>query len=380
MNPMRTTDVPMRVGQIMGKMLGGGVEAVVMNYYRHIDRAQVQFDFIVDDDSTAVPQEEIESLGGRVFRVAPYQQPGRNRADLLALFRENRYPIVHSHLNTLSVFPLSAAKKAGVPVRIAHSHSTAAPGEGAKSLMKWVFRPMAGWFPTERFACSEYAGEWLFGKRAMRSGDVRVIHNAIDIERYTYNEEVRREMRRELGLDGKFVVGHIGRFCYQKNHTFLLKIFHQLHKRCPEAALLLIGEGELRPKIQARVKEMGLSDAVHILGQRSDADKLYQAMDCFVLPSRYEGLPLVGVEAQTAGLPSFVSSAVTSETKVSPLLEFCSLKESADVWADKFLQARETSRIDMGPVIARAGFDIRREAQNLCDAYLSLARKAEGIL
>ena len=155
---------PIRVAQIIGKMIGGGVEAVVMNYYRHIDRDKVQFDFIVDEDSTYVPEEEITSLGGRVFYISPYQHPVRYRRELIRLIREQRWPIVHSHINTLSVFPLSAAKKAGVPVRIAHSHSTMGKGEFVKNAMKLALRPFANIYPTDRFACGHYAGEWLFGK------------------------------------------------------------------------------------------------------------------------------------------------------------------------------------------------------------------------
>lgn len=171
----------------MGKMLGGGVESVVMNYYRHIDRSKVQFDFLVDADSTRVPEEEIKALGGRVFRIPPYQHPLRYRKELVRLFHEEHWPIVHSHINTLSVFPLSAAKKAGVPVRIAHSHSTMGKGELAKNLMKLALRPLSNLYPTERFACSEYAGKWLFGRNA----DFTVIPNAIELEKFRFDPIIR---------------------------------------------------------------------------------------------------------------------------------------------------------------------------------------------
>lgn len=201
--------MPIRVAQVMGKMLGGGVESVVMNYYRHIDRSKVQFDFLVDADSTRVPEEEIKALGGRVFRIPPYQHPLRYRKELVRLFREEHWPIVHSHINALSVFPLSAAKKAGIPVRIAHSHSTMGKGEFAKNLMKLALRPFSNLYPTERFACSEYAGKWLFG----RDANFTVIPNAIELEKFHFDPVIRQETRKELGVaDDMFLIGHVGRF------------------------------------------------------------------------------------------------------------------------------------------------------------------------
>ena len=193
-----TIEQPIRVAQVMGKMLGGGVEAVVMNYYRHIDRSKVQFDFLVDSDSTLVPRDEIESLGGRVFEIPPYQHVIEYQRELQRLFRQEGWRIVHSHINALSVFPLRAAKKAGVPVRIAHSHSTSGKGEHAKNAMKAVLKTQANRYPTHRFACSKYAGEWLFGKGTA----FEVMYNAIDLNRFRFNAEVRAQARTDLGLVG----------------------------------------------------------------------------------------------------------------------------------------------------------------------------------
>ncbi|MDN0055306.1 glycosyltransferase, partial [Collinsella ihumii] len=178
-------DAPIRVAHVVGKMVGGGVEQVVMNYYRHIDRTCVQFDFIVDSDSTLVPREQIESLGGRVFIVPPYQHVIAYQKVLVDLFREQGWKIVHSHVNALSVFPLRAAKKAGVPVRISHSHSTAGRGEAAKNAAKALLRCFSNVYPTHRMACSRYAGEWLFGKGA----DFEVMYNAIDLSRFCFTAE-----------------------------------------------------------------------------------------------------------------------------------------------------------------------------------------------
>lgn len=248
---------PMRVAQVVGKMVNGGLEAVVMNYYRHIDRSKVQFDFIVDEDSTVIPREEIERLGGRVYIVPPYQKLNRYIPALIRLFRENEYKIVHSHLNTLSVFSLYAAKKAGVPVRIAHNHSTAAKGEIKKNLLKYTLRPFAKVYATHYAACSKYAGEWLFGKKAVECGQVTIFNNAIDLNKFKYDEDVRREVRKELGVEDKFVIGHVGRFCYQKNQEFVIDIFVEVYKKNPNAVLLMIGDGPDRAKIEKKVRDLG---------------------------------------------------------------------------------------------------------------------------
>lgn len=322
---------PIRVAQVVGKMLGGGVEAVVMNYYRHIDRSKVQFDFLVDSDSTLVPREEIESLGGRVFEIPPYQHVIEYQRELQRLFKEEGWRIVHSHINALSVFPLRAAKKAGVPVRIAHSHSTSGKGEHAKNVLKTVLKTQANCYPTHRFACSKFAGEWLFGKGA----DFEVVYNAIDLDRFRFNEEARAQARADLGLVGdQFAIGHVGRFTAQKNHAFLIDVFTEVAKRRDDAVLLLVGSGEAGASVKALVDERGLSNRVKFLGQRSDANRLYQAFDAFVLPSLYEGLCLVGVEAQVSGLPCLLSDAITREVDVTGGCKFLPINSSA-VWADE---------------------------------------------
>lgn len=232
---------PIRVAQIVGKMNGGGVEAVVMNYYRHIDRSKVQFDFLVDSDSTLLPREEIESLGGRVFEIPPYQHVIEYQRELHRLFKQEGWKIVHSHINALSVFPLRAAKKAGVPVRIAHSHSTSGKGEYAKNALKSVLKTQSNRYPTHLFACSKFSGEWLFGKAA----HFEVVYNAIDLDRFRFNVEARAEARADLGLVGdQFVIGHVGRFTAQKNHAFLIDVFTEVAKRRDDAVLLLVGTGE----------------------------------------------------------------------------------------------------------------------------------------
>ena len=373
---MEKQNTPIRVAHVVGKMGSGGVEAVVMNYYRHVDRAKVQFDFFADADSKAIPREEIERLGGRVYVVPPYQKLPAYLRELEARFRENAYTIVHSHLNTLSVFPLYAARRAGIPVRIAHNHSTAAKGETKKNAMKYALRPFAGVNATHFAACSRYAGEWLFGRRAMRRGDVMIVSNAIDTARFAFDEAVRREARRELGIEDRFVVGHVGRFCYQKNQDFVIDVFQKVHARSPKSVLLLIGEGEDFERVRARVEslsDLALRESIRFLGVRADVGRLYQAMDVFLLPSRYEGLPVVGIEAQAAGLPCVFSNAMTAETVKTPSAVMLGLDEPAERWAEAVLKEHTDERKGAAEVIRRAGFDIVEEAKKLEQFYLSLA-------
>ena len=360
---------PMRIAQIMGKMDNGGVEAVIMNYYRNIDRSKVQFDFIVDSDSKFIPRDEIESLGGRIYIVPPYQKLGKYIPALVKLFKQNNYQIVHSNINTLSVFPLFAAKKAGVPIRIAHSHSTAAKGETKKNILKYILRPFSKVFATHYVACSEYAGEWLFGKKATVSGKVTIFNNAIDLNKFKFDENVRNEVRKELGIEDKFVIGHVGRFCFQKNQEFLIDIFEEVHRRDPNSVLLLIGDGEDREKIENRIKNMY---GVFLLGNRTDVDRLYQAMDVFVLPSQYEGLPVVGVEAQASGLPCILSDRMTSETKMSTNVCFLSIDKGVRIWTDEILKHKNNDRKKTADDIRENGFDISQQGNKLVDYYFEL--------
>ena len=207
---------PERIAHVVGKDAGGGVEAIVMNYYRNIDRSRIQYDFFIDEDSTCTKmKDEIPSLGGRVFMIPPYQKQFAYQKELHRLFTENHYPLVYSHINTLSIFPLFAAWRAGVPVRVIHNHSTAGKGEFKRNLMKYSLRPFAKIFPTHLCACSRFAGEWMYGKKCMNSGRVTIWQNAIDTSQFAYNETLRNDTRRELNLTNKFIVGHAGRFMHQ---------------------------------------------------------------------------------------------------------------------------------------------------------------------
>lgn len=363
-----------KVAHIIGKWLGGGVESVVMNYYRHIDKTRFQFDFICDADSTSIPYEEIESMGGRVILVSPYQKLFSYIKNLKNIFMENRYDIVHSHLNTLSVFPLYAAKKSNIPVRIAHSHSTTNKNEKLKNALKMILRPFSKKYATNYFCCTEHAGRWLFGNDSFDKGEVYVLNNAIDLEKFLFNQKARDSIRRELNIEeNTLVVGHVGRFVAQKNHMYLIDVFNKAVNKNPNMILLLIGKGPDEEKIRNRVNELSLSNKVYFLGQKNDIYNYYQAMDVFAFPSLYEGLGMVLVEAQVSGLPCIASDQVPKCAKVTNCLEFVDLNDKGK-FVDLMLKKYpiRTNKIDE---IRKNGFDINLEVIKLQEKYEMLVNK-----
>ncbi len=325
-----------RVAQVLNRMDSGGIEAVVMNYYRHIDREHVQFDFYINRSSRFPQREELERLGAGIYLIPPYSRPISYVRALRRAFKERQYTIVHAHLNTMSVFPLFAAKLAGVAVRICHNHTTANRKEGLRTVLKYLLRPTNKLFSTHWFACGESAGRWMYGSKAFDAGRVTVMPNAIDAARFAYDDAARMRLRRELGLgEGDFVIGHVGRFMFQKNHRYLIDMFTRLCESDANARLLLIGEGELEDEIRSLVAAYGLKDRVIFTGARRDVDKLYSAMDVFVLPSQYEGFPVVCMEAQANGLPCVCSEYVTSEVDMSnECLHLPITKEAIGEWVD----------------------------------------------
>ena len=358
------------VAVVVGKMVGGGVEAIVMAYVRHIDRSRVHFTLLVDSDSTCVPEEEITRYGASLIYVPPYQHMFAYQRALYKIFSAYRFDIVHSHINTLSVFPLLAAKKAGIGVRIADSHSTAGRGEAWKNIVKASLRPFSRIFPTKLSACSEYAGRWLYGRNA----HFDILPDSLDYEseRFFFCERSRSLVRRELAIENRFVVGHVGRFTKQKNHMFLLSVFAEVLRRVPDAVMLLIGQGELTESVRDRAMRMGIEEDILFLGQVNDTAALYSAMDVFLLPSLYEGMPLTVMEAQYASLPVVMSDRVTDEAVISPeRVRRLPLTLTAEAWAECVLSLRGAFFRKDG----KAGIERKKRGvrpQDLSDWYVSL--------
>lgn len=372
-----TNGQPIRIAQIIGKAVISGVDSVVMNYYRHIDKSRVQFDFFMDGYNPSLLDEEILDLGGRIIKLAPYEKSMyKNIKDCRTAFEKNRYTIVHSHLNTLSVFPLYAAYRAGVPVRIAHNHSTTSRGEFKRNLMKQALRPFSKTFATHYAACADYPARWLFGTKTVRQGKVRLIKNAVDTSRFYPDTKAGSRIRKEFGLENRFIVGHVGRFVFPKNHEFIVRVFAEVYKKNPNAALILVGTGELETDVRRLVKELGIEQAVIFTGLRRDIPDFLNAFDVFFLPSRYEGLPVVGMEAQAVGLPCLMSDAVPTDTAVTPLVEFLPLTAALGEWADKLLTYKNREKRTYPDLLRNSGFEIKQEAEKLCRWYEDLQKGA----
>ena len=356
---------PIRVLHVVTYMGRGGLETMIMNYYRHIDRAKVQFDFLVHRDFEADYDKEILSMGGRIYhisRLVPWSI--KYRKELKKFFREHsEYKIVHVHQDCLSSVALQCAKECGVPVRIAHSH-TKNQDINIKYLIKRYYMKQIPRFATEYFACGKDAGDWMFAGHSYH-----ILHNAIDASIYTYSAERAAKIRRKFCVENNFVIGHIGRFDTSKNQSFLIDVFYECEKLEPDVRLLLIGDGKERARIQEKVKSLGLEDKVLFTGIRSDIADLLQAIDVFVFPSLYEGLGIAAIEAQAAGAPCVLSDKVPTECKMTKNTEFLSLKESPEVWARHILDYKEVPHIDTYEDIYKAGYDIKENAIKLQEFY-----------
>lgn len=366
-------DQPIRVLQIMGIMGSGGVEAVIMNYYRHIDRDKVQFDFVAHKGASEYYVNEIKTLGGKVYEITPYtRNPIAFTSEIYHIIKEHNYQIVHSNMNALSCFPLFAAYFAGAKVRILHNHTTDTKAERLRTMIKRILRPFAKMFANQYWACSKLAGQWMYGAAAVQQSKVTIINNAIDLKKFAFNKEKRSRLRKELGLESCFVVGHVGRFMKQKNHEFLIKIFAEVAKNNEDAKLLLIGDGPLKGKIEEQVKALGLTDKVIFTGVRTDVADLYNVMDVFLFPSLYEGLGMVAVEAQANGLPVVASTEVPLEAKVSNEMQFIGLDKGIEHWRDAVLKCQGQGRFDTAGDFADKGFDITVEAKKLENWYFNV--------
>ena len=362
---------PIRVLNLFTVMDRGGAETMVMNYYRHIDRTKVQFDFLVHREQRGAYDDEIEALGGRIYRMYPIypQNFARYKRDIRVFFKDHpEYRIIHSHMSELGYFAFKEAAKQGVPIRICHAHN-APHGFDMKMIMRDYFKKRMMPYLTHLFMCGVESGRWLYGKE--NENRFIMLNNAVDASAYTYNPAKRTEMRLQLELTDELAVGHVGRFNQQKNHPFLLEIFAALLKKEPNAVLLLVGGGTDMQRIQAKAQTLGIAEKVRFLGVRSDVADVMQAMDVFVFPSLYEGLGIALIEAQAAGLPCVVSDTIPHEAYLTDLVDSESLSAPAEKWAEKILAKQAIPRTDRRTEIAAHGFDITTEAVKLQEFYIN---------
>lgn len=373
---------PIRILQVVTIMNRGGLETMLMNYYRKVDHKKIQFDFMVHRNQEGDYDQEILKLGGRIYRM-PQIRPGNYRDYFKCLddFFANHpeFNVVHSHINENSSFVLRAAKKANIQVRIAHSHLAGLPFD-----YKFPFRMYARLFlkknASQFFACSDEAGEWLFGKNFARNNNIIVLKNAIDTKEFRFSEETRDKVRKDLELEGKFVIGHVGRFNTQKNHDFLIDIFNEIHKEKKDTVLVLVGEGKLEDEIKKKVERLNLSNSVKFLGLRSDVANIMQAMDLFLFPSLYEGLGVVLIEAQAAGLKCITSTGTPKEADVSDSVDFLGLDKTASEWANHILKYyRNNGRKNNIEIITQKGYDVLTNIGWLTNNYIKTSEVGEEL-
>lgn len=362
----------LRIAIIAGVLHSGGKRNLIMEYYRHIDRTKVQFDFICDSDSNGIPEEEILSLGGKVYKVTPYKRLFPHLKETYKILEENDYTVMHAFDNTLNIFPMFLGFMAGVKVRISESISKGDKNE-KKTLIKYLLRPFSHWFSNYYMANSADCGKWQFGKRTYYKGKINIFKTVINADANAFNIELRHKTREKFGWKNKVIYGFIGRYVDQKNPLFLIDIFNKIAKKQSNAILVMIGFGELDVEIHQKIHNYDIDDRVMDLGRRDDIKQFYNAFDAFLLPSLYEGMPVVGIEAQCAGLPTFFSKNITEETTASKLANYIGLNESADIWAEKIITIVNNNmpkRRSYAQEVKDAGFDSQSEALRMQKFYI----------
>lgn len=391
---------PIIVLHVVGRLDIGGAESRIMDLYRNIDREKVQFYFVQHTKDRCAFEEEVESLGGKVYHVPrfnvknyfAYKKAWEN------FFREHpEIKAVHGHMTSTAAIYLPIAKKAGVEITIAHARS-AGVDPGVKGKITRFLRRNLYKKCDYRFTCSKIAGEAVFGNQEEIQKKAKFIPNAIDVDKFKFHKETREEIRKEFGIEDKFVIGHVGRFAHMKNHKYMLQILEQCikmekEKKLPETVIMFLGDGSLKEEIRQQAMDMGIDSRVLFLGNRREVYRYYQAMDYFLLPSLYEGLPGTAVEAQASGLPGIMSDTVTDEAVVTDLLQMRSIQEEPVLWAEEIMKENQEfasvfkedkkagrvgnktdwiteKRSPYADIVKKASFDVKEQAKKMQEFYL----------
>ena len=357
-----------RVLYVHGGLLNtGGTESVMLNYFRNIDRKKVHIDFLVHGFGKGYYDDEILITGSKIFNVVPKgQNYFQNTSEIKRIIKNGNYDAVHSHINAGNAHILKIAKQCGVPIRVSHSHNSAVQSNNPlKVLFNTLDKHRIYKYATHLLACSEIAGKWLYGKHPFT-----VINNAIDSKKYVFNSDVREELRKELGVDeNTVVVGSVARYAKQKNHKRIVSIFNDYLNQNKNSVLLLIGEGELKNETEELINNFDISKNVRLIPPNKIIYKYLQAMDCFLIPSLYEGLPVVMVEAQAAGLSIVASNNVSKESRLTDLVSFVSLECDNSKWCKAIEDAVKIKRTDRSEEIRKCGFDISDISENMMHLY-----------
>ena len=363
---------PIRILHVLGTTQLGGAESRIMDLYRHLDRSRVQFDFLVHMDGEGYFDREIQELGGQIFRVPRfrfYNYFFYNRAIKKFFEKNHEFRAVQGHITSTAAIYLPVAKRAGIPLIIAHARS-AGVDKGIKGVLTRFLRRNLSKKADIMFACSGLAGISVFGKSAVEKGRVIFVPNAIDCQAFEYDVSVRQRVREELGLAEKYVIGHVGRFHYAKNHEYLLQVFAALCQRGKkEYVLLLLGEGGGMEEAKRQAESLGISDRVFFMGNKRNVYDYYQAMDYFVYPSRFEGLPGTVVEAQVSGLRCLMSDSICDEVRVTDLVHTMSILDEPEKWAEYIVETEKYERQGYKEQMEKAGFDVKAQAKTMMRFY-----------
>ncbi len=350
---------------ILSSMNAGGAETFLMKIYRNIDRFRYQMDFCINVREKCFYEDEILSMGGKIYCIPSKTENLREfKKQLTRVVSDNGYThVLRITSSGMGLMDLKIAKRAGATVCCARS-SNASDGDSLKAkLMHRVGRLLYQKYVDIAIAPSDLAAIYTFGKKAYRSGDVHMLHNAVDLRVFRFDEVARAAIRKEFGIgDGTLVLGHVGRFFEQKNHTFLADIFKAACDRHPDTVLLLVGDGPLKGAFAEKIRALGLSERVIFAGVRSDVPALLSAMDAFVFPSFYEGMPNTVIEAQATGLPCFISDTITREADITGLVEYLPLEAGAVAWGEKAVSKWGVPRQDTREAFALHGYDVASAA------------------
>ena len=362
-----------KVLTILSGLDGGGVENILLNYYQNMDREKIHIDFIVHSQHIGKIENKFEELGSKIYRVTPKTVSLRkNIIEMYKIMKNNKYDIVHSRMNVKGMTHLIIAWFCRIKVRMIHNHMAYVPKQGKMKYLTPPAKVICKLFATHWLACSDAAAIDMFGKKAYEQGKVIVINNAIDVEKYEYNQFIRSDVRKEFNIDDEFVIGVVGRFHEQKNHKFMIEIFKKILNKNKNVKLMLVGGGELEKDIHQMIDDNNLNDFVIFTGIRTDVSRLLQGMDIFVLPTLYEGFGNVFIEAQASGLKTIASlEGVPKSTKITDLIEYISLNEPPETWADIILKYKNGyKRYSQKEKIRKAGFDVKNQVTFLENLYI----------
>ena len=363
---------PIRILHMIGSLNLGGSQSMVINLHKAIDKSKVQFDYVVDHPNHLYFADIVKNLGGKIYTMPTFK--GFNYFEVRSawniFFKQHpEYKILHSHVRSYASLYLPIAKRAGLKT-IVHSHNTS-NGKGVTSIAKHILQYPLRYLSDYYFACSKKAGVWLFGEKKVECDRFHILPNAVDVRNFAYSDERRNEIRNELNLGNKIVYGNIGRLTKQKNQDFLIDVFSGVYKKNNNSTLLIVGSGELEYSLKEKVTALGLKESVVFTGARADVAALLSAIDVFVFPSLWEGLPVTVIEAQAAGLPCFVSSEITDEVGLSDLVHYLPINQGPQLWIDA-LYGKKFCRKEVAQEIKNAGYDIQYTIQFLMDFYKNI--------